>query len=202
MQTLSPPRESSGWVGVNTYFDQLQLTAATKQDELWLILQSFSESKKRGLELTQKYGIPSAKREEAWQRFSSFIFQARNFWQAAQKTDNNSSPLLYYYCFLSLVKAYLVLNKFRVKNRMDHGLQFSVENIPDFLNQELNVPTQKGRTHVFSLYYKSIYRRRKPPQKLNLIKTLSYIPEIGSQYLAGGYGRASFTPCLHTIELE
>jgi len=94
-------------------------------ENIWLSLKSVSEVKKEGLKFLKR-SYPNwreKKLTKKWKQFRSFIRQAENYWDIAQNTAPKSSPLLYYYSFMNLTKAYLVTKNEDVSTlNIFHGL--------------------------------------------------------------------------------
>src|SRR5258708_38524432 len=77
-------------------------TAASFEDETWLMIKSYSEVRVRGKKLAAQHGCPSEETLIAWKRFHGYVQSAENYWMAAKTTPWQTNSLLYYYCYLNL----------------------------------------------------------------------------------------------------
>ena len=67
-------------------------------------------------------------------KVNAFVGQARDFFLAAENPRTGSKPLLYYYCFMNLAKAALVLWGQALPPKVSHGIQDPKANIKDRLH--------------------------------------------------------------------
>src|SRR5712692_11248540 len=140
---LSVARSFSGWIRLPVSNRRVLLFTGLDIDrELWNALEYYSEVEDVGLNLIQAKGLqPQSLHQEIFKDFQAFVRQAKSYYGSAKALHYRSSSLLYYYSFLNLVKAYILL---RDPNRMMgrtaravvHGLSYrSSTNNTDFLHE-------------------------------------------------------------------
>lgn len=114
-------------------------------------------------------------------RAQHLLDQAERYWNSAQQVHQHyqSSALLYYYSFLNLTKALLVMNigsSFDDSKKVYHGLTAHTYVPKDLLKQEVNV-----RDGVFYDYFRLLLRRE-PPKSIRITHAMSYLMDVGMQY--------------------
>lgn len=193
-----PLRTISGWRDDNIFITERLFTAVSVEKELWMVLRSYSEIRIRGKQLlTSQYRISSRNFNITWKRFRSFIRQAENYWLVARNTNYKSSSLLYYYSFLNLVKAYLLLKNPTLEHRLNHGLSYDVDSRGGDLRRKF-LSVRTGRSQVFNLYYRHVFDTA-PPQQLYISHLLSYTSDVAYQYAHSSLGGRRNFPGLHRI---
>lgn len=148
-------------------------------DELWIILEYYSEVEEVGLKfLKGKRLINSIQRKNVFRYFQAYVRQAKNYYYSAKSLSPKSSGLIYYYCFLNLIKAALIIeNPSIVGKRINHGLTYDVNKNATF-DKETVVVKKNG---VFPMFYSWYFNRVIKPQSLNLSVLLSYCTDISYQ---------------------
>jgi len=115
---------------------------------------------------------------------SAYLTQAKNFYMHAKNSDYRSAALLYYYSFLNLAKAIIVLKEPSLAGkRFNHGLRRqktkgSLEKLSMTLSN-----TNPSQVNVFSEFYKIVYG--KPfifGVEINLMDLFSYCSSITLEY--------------------
>jgi YaaC-like Protein len=142
MQTKPLARPFSGWMS----------TALTRrpgvgssgsvdiESEYWTLLHFYSEIRETGLDLIKAYGATEAEAVETYPVFQSFVRQAKAYYDAAKALPSRNSSLLYYYSFMNLAKAGVVVqNPALAKARFDHGLT-----LPDPLPNDFRAHKGQG----------------------------------------------------------
>ena len=174
--------------------------------EIWLIIKSYSDVGSRGRALAKKHGCSPARSNEAWLAFRGYIRAAENYWTAAETTPWQTSPLLYYYCLLNLVKALLVLKDPDMPRRISHGLSFlPTKRRSAFSKQYVSAPDYGRRKDVFKDDVDTVYRSfqwqftgKLGPTKINIVNALAYCYDIGEQYELS-FGPARSVPFQYRI---
>src|SRR6266568_3541817 len=104
-------RSFDGWIRLPVSRNRpVMFTSNDIEYELWSTLEYYSEVEEVGLNLIQARGLqPQSDHQEIFKHFRAFVRQAKSYYGSAKALHYRSSSLLYYYCFLNLVKAYLLL---------------------------------------------------------------------------------------------
>jgi len=194
-------RDVGGWRD-DPIFPTISLKTTLPIDrELWMLLHSYSEARERGKKLLiNRYHVPRKKFGRTWKRYRAFIRQAQNYWEAAKKTNYKSSSLLYYYSFLNLVKAYLLLKDPDLPLKMKHGLSYNADITTKGLGDKC-LTIHKGPNQIFWNYYKDVFGSN-PPSTLRIISLFSHMTDIAYQYEDGGFGKRRIFPCIHRIAVD
>src|SRR5260370_10665479 len=201
---LPAARPCDGWVRfpISDYMVMLNIRIDIEK-ELWSALEYYSEVEEVGISLLQARGLPQSQHQEILKYLQAFVRQAKSYYSSAKVLHYRSSSLLYYYSFLNLVKAYILL---RDPNRMMgrtaravvHGLSYrSRTNNTDFLHEVIKVV--EG---IFPTFYEmqtgtTISTTQK--STLNIISLFSYCSDMQHQYVSAGYGSTKLLPSLATI---
>ncbi len=159
------------------------LTNQPFDDETFARLEYYSEVENVGVEFFKNKGHSFPKR--SFLLFQAFIRQAKTFYYGAKKLHYRASSLLYYYSFLNLVKARLVISDVGAitEKKMYHGLVYKRENN---LFSHQSIYTKDG---VFRLFYKSIFGIDIPLNvKLKMVNLLAYCSDVLYEYESGGFG--------------
>src|SRR5260221_6439441 len=147
-QTALPvARSASGWIRLPVSQRRtLLFTGIDIERELWTALEYYSEVEDVGLNLIQTKGLqPQSDHQEIYKYFQAFVRQAKSYYDSAKSLHYRSSSLLYYYSFLNLVKAYLLLRDpqrtmGRTARDVVHGLSYRSNNTnTDFLTEAIRV---------------------------------------------------------------
>lgn len=203
-RTKAEFRNFDGWVryklSKNPKIEKVR-TREGVDDELWCFLEYYSEIKEVGINFIKEKGIKRYPTyEKAFYMFQGFIRQARNYYNAAKALHYRSSSLLYYYSFLNLVKAYLILNTPDkiIGKKIFHGLSFIKDNLK-FSKQRIKV----SRNGVFPIFHKSDTGNSLPNNTtLNIVNLFSYCHEIGYQYQSGKFGLSKIIPCYCALAIN
>lgn len=200
------PQQITQWRSVPSWRDDnissaIELTTAIPAEkELWIMLRSYSEVRSRGINLLGKYNISGRDTLNIWRRFRSYIRQADNYWQAASKTTYKSSSLLYYYSFLNIVKAYLLLENPRLPHNVHHGLSFNTRVTSTNLQNNL-VTVVTGNNQIFPLYYRKVLSAN-PPMRFTIISLLACATDISYQFESGRFGSRRVFPFIYRIAID
>jgi hypothetical protein len=120
--------------------------------------------------------------EEAKGKALAFWRQAREFFAAAQESLSASRPLLYYYAFLNVVKAYLLCcDKEEILRFARHGLKEAKGNIGDrfrFEDQELETVQREGEVNVFPLFVEALEGETPGEGRLKVLELLEEVPGV------------------------
>jgi YaaC-like Protein len=194
-QTAMPAgRYFDGWLRLPVSNNKILLltTALDIEHELWSALEYYSEVEEVGLSLITKGLPPQSFHQEIFKNFQAFVRQAKSYYSSAKALHYRSSSLLYYYSFLNLVKAYLLLKEpqwimGRTNQAVTHGLSYR----PSTTNTDFQLERIRVRPGIFPLFYEaqtsnSISTVRN--SSLSIINLLSYPTEIAYQYYLAGYG--------------
>lgn len=156
-------------------------------NELFGALEYLSEVEVVGKEFLKRNRAYPYPVTEHYKLFQSFIRQAITFYKSAETLDYRSSPLIYYYSFLNLVKAYCCIKDPKKFNkRMGHGLSHKLST-KKFTEQKVSV--QDG---VFKIFYEQLMGTPiKNKLNLKISDLISYCNDVGYEYQISGYGRRS-----------
>lgn len=193
-------RNPPAWINEEVFPVLRMKTAISVGTEFWSILRSYSEIRDRGKSLIKTKNINKDVILEIWKRFRAYVRQAENYWNAARNTSYKSSSLLYYYSFMNLVKAKLILDDHNLPHKVYHGLSFDT-NIKSTSLRRQKLRVNIGQNHLFSLFYKSLFDRN-PPKELNIQHILAYTEDIGAQYEEGDFGKIKVFPFVQRIAID
>ncbi len=165
-------------------------TASDTERELWSALEYYSEIEEVGLDLIQTKGLqPPSDHQKIFHWFQAFVRQAKSYYSSAKTLHYRSSSLLYYYSFLNLVKAYLLLiqPQMIMDQRVLHGLFYEIPTT----NTDFQLEIIRVRGGAFPMFYEaqtSTVISSTTNLSLNIVNLLSYPTEISYQYRLSGYG--------------
>src|SRR2546429_2968802 len=156
---IAAARGFDGWVRlpVSNKYNLLLTTALDIERELWSALEYYSEVEEVGLNLIQTKGLqPQSDHQEIFQYFQAFVRQAKSYYSSAKTLHYRSNSLLYYYSFLNLVKAYLLLKEpqrimGRTNQAVHHGLSYETSTT----NTDFQLEIIRVRRGIFPLFYES-----------------------------------------------
>lgn len=197
LNTLTPSptfRDFDGWLNVPLFNEKHFLTTRTKTDELWQFLRSYSAVKSRGKQLVVAYNVPLEKRRVTLEKFTSFIAQAENYWRASEKLSFKSSPLLYYFSFLNLVKAYLILEDPDMPDRIGHGLAWNSKASKSL--DRLSLSVKQSGNNVFYKYHHKVFNGVGLPSNIDLKKLFSYLPANSMEFEDLSLGKCNVQPVI------
>jgi len=152
-------------------------TSREIDDELWSILDYYSEIDSIGLDFIKNSGIKNAStKKRIFKHFRSHIRQAKGFYFSAKILPVSSSPLLYYYSFMNLAKARLVIEDPSItKKKLRHGLSYRLKNTNlSFKKQSIQVH-KKG---VFHFLYNWYFNKNLSIMKINISSLFNYCTDI------------------------
>ncbi len=206
-QTALPiGRHFDGWarppIGNNK---QLLLTTALDiERELWSTLEYYSEVEEVGLDLIRTKGLqPPSDHQKIFNWFQAFVRQAKSYYSSAKTLHYRSSSLLYYYSFLNLVKAYLLLIQPQriMDQKIHHGLTYDIPTT----NTDFQLEIIGVRRGAFPMFYEAqiaIAISTATGSSLNIVNLLGYPTEIASQYHLAGYGDLNTLPSIAAIAID
>lgn len=194
-------RMPPSWNNADIFGRHFLTTPSNIDKEYWSLIKSFSEVKDRGMKLLDVYQINKNK-NRVWRKFQSYIRNAENYWKAGVNTSHESSALLYYYCFMNMVKAYLiVVNKGILAEPMVHGIrrEHKMSLSKDLRKCVLRVT--RGEKSIFRQYYKSVFKEE-PPSFVNLHYTLAFATDVSFQYREAGMGSPKNCPMKYRFAID
>jgi len=195
-------RTVPSWYPADIFSRAFLTTTLDVDKEYWLLLRSYSEVKTRGIELVKSYGIADDKLEKSWKSFRAYVRQAENYWLAGQKTPYQSSPLLYYYSFMNLVKAFLFLKYKGILNEpMRHGLFRKNKTSYSVDLRTCKMGVQTGSDKIFNDYYKSVFNVA-CPNELSLHYLLGFCTDVSYQFVNCGYGSSRTHPGIYRFAMD
>jgi hypothetical protein len=199
-QKLSSLRMFTSWVSTSPFwYNTLELTTYIEPDkEFWLMLYSISEVEDLAKKLFIEVNIPETQFDVIWKKLRSFIRQANNYWDAATKTNFRSAPLLFYYSFLNLVKAFLILRNSQLPSKLGHGIYYRKSDYQSNLKDKTIWVVLHKNDQIFPLYYKEIFNILPPPY-FKITDLFGYLTDISFQYLQCNIGKVKTYPVIHRI---
>ena len=128
--------------------------------------------------------------------FSAYLTQAKNFYQHAKNSDYRSAALLYYYSFLNIAKALIIINNPKLSgSKFVHGLQ-RVTKKGDLTELSIQLGNVKGyNVNTFDEFYNVIYGNYYVRnEEISLLDLFSYCSDVAQEYedLAGKPNRISY----------
>jgi hypothetical protein len=168
----------------------LLTTSLDLEHELWSTLEYYSEVEEVGLNLIQTKGLqPPSDHQKIFNCFRAFVRQAKSYYSSAKTLHYRSSSLLYYYSFLNLAKAYLLLLQSQriMDQKVYHGLIYDTP----ITNTDFQFEIIGVRQGAFPMFYAAQTSNgisTSTNSTLNIVKLLSYPTEISTQYQLAGYG--------------
>ncbi len=153
-------------------------------DELWILLEYYSEVDDVGLKFLKTLGISNNLiRKRTFKTFQGFVRQAKNYYYSAKTLHPRSSGLLYYYCFLNLAKAALVIKDPTIRGKfIPHGLKYKISNNSRFAEQTVSL----GSSGVFDRFYEWYFDTPITHRSFNIQTLLNYCTDIGYQCQISG----------------
>ena len=129
-------------------------TSGNIDDELWLMLDYYSEVESVGMDLLKNAGIHSLIRKRIFKHFQSYVRQAKTYYISAKTLPARSSGLLYYYCFLNLAKAAILLKDSSIAGKfIGHGLTYKISNNANISTQLVSVKSNGVFEKLYELYF-------------------------------------------------
>ncbi|GHO48981.1 YaaC family protein [Ktedonospora formicarum] len=173
--------------------------------DLWSALKYYSEVEEVGLHLIQTKGLqPQQLQQEIFDYFRAFIRQANSYYESAKLLHYRSSSLLYYYSFLNLVKAYLLLEDPQwIMGRTGHAVTHGLTYRPSTTNTDFLLEAVRVNEGIFPKFYEAQTNRPLSATEtvtLNIKEMLGYPSDISSEYQLTGYGNFKiFSPLVAVV---
>lgn len=168
-------------------------------DELWILLEYYSEIESVGLNFLKNNGLQIAsQRRKVLKHFQAYVRQAKGYYYSAKILPPRSSGLLYYYCFFNLVKAALVIKYPSIAGSKEHhGLEFKFRSGDKFDNQVIRVK----RSGIFPKLYDWYFGESIKEGSLNIKTLLNYCTDISYQCQIGGIHdeKILYSYCAHAV---
>lgn len=179
-------RQITGYINqhLNIRNTQGLVTSGVIDDELWIILEYFSEIEDTGLTFLKNNGIANlALRKKTFRHFQAYVRQAKNYYYSAKTLSPRSSGLLFYYCFLNLAKAAIVIKEPSIGGkRISHGISYKIENNSKFSEQGVKVLSDG----IFPKLYSWYFGKKIKPTTLKIPILLNYCTDINYQCRMAG----------------
>ncbi len=146
---------------------------------------------------------PAVSKAEA----AACLVQARDFYSAATAAHVTSArPLLYYYCFLNLAKAYVLkIGQHQTLDRGRHGLERVTpaggKELSDSLLNAYTTPDKEGRPNVFAEFLRAISGQSMPQLKLALTALLPQVLPAHRLWAEGARKQERFV-ALHNVRFH
>lgn len=164
-------------------------------DELWILLEYYSEVEEVGQKYLLSKGIPKRKVKQTFKYFQSFVRQAKTYYLSAKNLHPRSAGLLYYYCFLNLAKAALIQKHPDIgKTKIGHGVSCLPKDFSKLKTQTVKVLDDGG---VFQKLYDWYFGTPIKKQSLNINELLNYCSDIAYQCQVAGIASEKLEPCLY-----
>lgn len=176
------------------------VTSGDVDDELWIILEYYSEVESVGLEFLRNSGITNLRtRKKTYKAFQAYVRQAKNYYNSAKSLQVRSSGLLYYYCFLNLAKAALVISDPTISGSfIRHGLQYHTNDNSSFSSQKVLIE----KSGVFRKLYEFYFGKSPSSNAFNIQTLLSYCTDISYQNDIAGVGADKVIPAFSAIAMD
>lgn len=191
-------RPYSGWIRIINAppiarHHLLTNLSATEEALGWLDF--VSEIKDTGTKFLRDRGHTTSP-QTSFKLFQAFVRQAKTFYRSAENLDYRSSPLNYYYSFLNLAKAYILVQQPQFRGRRSgHGLGFKLR--AGSLSQQI---VTAGRSGVFPSFYRELTGSQLlQTVHFNVGSLLGYCSDISLEYEMGGFGRHRRAPVKFAI---
>jgi hypothetical protein len=160
-------------------------TSRSKLDELWSLLEYKMIVSDHVEELLKAKGLRrKAQRSEVKAELTSYILQSKNFYTYAINADYRSSPLLYYYAFMNLAKAIIILNNTEYAGKKFHHGLCRHNKVGELQSRSCSVlsPGRPGTIMIFGELYNSLYNTQIPPSTIVSFESiLGYITDISHE---------------------
>lgn len=128
----------------------------------------------------------------------AYIQQGHEFYEAAQNPRLNSRPLLYYYAFLNLVKAALLIKGHPLPPAAKHGIYDPRANSRKRLRFEGQKVHVVGRAHdhseIFPEFMAALGWSKYLPRSYRVMDLLRLIPSIHRTFVTVVECKSTFTP--------
>ena len=168
-------------------------TSGHIDDELWILLENYSEIKEEGLKYFKNNGIKNSNtRNKLFKHFQAYIRQAKNYYYSAKTLAPRSSGLLYYYCFLNLAKAAILIKDPSIAGKkISHGLSYKINSPSNFSKQKIKILNDG----VFPKLYDWYFSKSIKEISLSIPELLNYCSDIGYQCELAGIDKPKTLYC-------
>ncbi len=186
--TTGTYRKNTGWLRQRLSKRNMQGLEASGsiEDELWILLEYTSEIDDVGIKFMLQNGISKRNARKVYKHFQAYVRQAKNYYYSAKQLHPRSSSLLYYYCFLNLAKAALVIKQPTIGgHKIRHGISCLPKDFSKLKTQTVKVLNDGG---VFPKFYEWFFGQSIKPQSLNIQKLFLYCTDISYQNIVSGVG--------------
>lgn len=184
---INDERSATGWVSqmLTSVPVEALSTSGELEKELWSLLEYYLIDDVAEMLFSRQKITDKKLLKKLVHDFQSYIHQARNFYDYARNSDYRSAPLLFYYAFMNLSKALLILQDYKLHDKeFHHGLSRVVKvGGLDKLSIKSQSISQPDRVSIFREMYKRRFGVYLPPEKhIKIIDLLGYVSEIVSEY--------------------
>lgn len=193
---LAPYRVPTGFMPatLDLKYKIIETTSAIESD-LWNLLEYHSEVESVGVKLVESRLPGVNDKLDIYHMFRSFIRQGKSYYSSARSLHYRSSSLLYYYSFLNLAKALLVLKEpSSVRGRVSHGLSYDTESKNRDFRQEFVQGRSKGVWPMLFEEENHLPLSGIDANKYRITELLSYCTSIGLQYQMAHFGSQGYIP--------
>lgn len=174
--------------GFHLYSDiKKESTRANREQIVWSSIKHLCASEVADLILHNTYGITNKQlRNKVATNIKLYVNQAFDFYSAALKSEINTSPLLYYYCFLNLAKALCEIkhpNFHRMQECYRHGISWRAN--PQYLvnvDRDSVYLSNRGVWHILLEKISGQAINILNPTYLRIKDLLSCCPELSTEY--------------------
>ncbi|MDB5181063.1 MAG: hypothetical protein JWO54_826 [Candidatus Saccharibacteria bacterium] len=186
---MTPERLSTGNISLSLSNGNLvgMTTSRDKVEEIWAQLEYYTMIPENTEIFLRSKGITAnIKIQKISKELTAYIQQAKNFFTYAQNSDYRSSPLLYYYSFLNLAKAKIIIEHPEYAGKkFKHGMYRKIES-GKLARRTLGVrktrPSLKS-IEVFNELYNIKYGSFLPEEKsLNIKDLMGYVSDVSQEY--------------------
>ena len=171
-------------------------TTDNVKNEIYGSIEFISEIEEVGKAVLQKHG-QTKNLQSTFMNMQAFVRQSKTFFNSAETLDFRSSPLIYYYSFLNLAKAFITtIEPEKASGHVFHGIITAKSSAP-----EKNII--EVRNGIFSDFYRLITGQNLPTKtRLNIFDLLGYCSDVGLEYQIGGFGQHRITSAKFRIAGE
>jgi YaaC-like Protein len=172
-------------------------SSASIRDELIASLDFYSEIKKAGKEILRAKGHTDL--ANSYARFQAYIRQAKTFFESAENLHHRASPLNYYYSFMNLAKALILLRTPSfVDSNLTHGI--TQQPTPGSLKKQKIIIRKDG---VFPMFYQIVTGHKLTNNAtLKITDLLGYTSDVGFEYTKLKFGTSRYYRCKFAIGVD
>ncbi len=164
-----------------------ETTMGTREQVTWSSIRHLCSSEIAQRTLRSTYNISDSKTNSIIaSNIKLYINQAFEFYVSASNASANTSPLLYYYCYMNLAKALCEIRHSDFRNMPEsyrHGLSWhpKSENLIDMANESLNIST-RGVCHILWEVLFGSHCNTGNPTNLQIKDLFALCPENSTEY--------------------